>query len=163
MSVDHNGYIGPYIRVFETFEEKKVDYCATHNFPDTASFCPQCGSSKSQRYGNNRASVTAPDDWQGDYKKNSEEADFSDYLQQVMIIDTDKSTEISLFIPNGSYKELNIPRVDGGKYSIEEVPFDDLDIPGSIEKFKKLFADEIAYLEQWFKIEIKYGYLGYCS
>jgi hypothetical protein len=38
-----------------------------------------------------------------------------------------------------------------------------LDVPATTEKFKELFAEELAYLKQWFEVEVKFGYVSWCS
>ena len=165
MGVDHNAYIGPYLRVTETVTEQKQDKCADHDFPADASFCPKCGTKKNDRIRTFEAS-NVPDGWEEDYKK----GDFHDYLVHTSFMSSpdieekdSKRTRTYLYMPNRYYDELKIPRVDGGKYSEEEVPFDDLDVPGITIKFLELFADEIEYLRQWFEVEVKFGYIGYCS
>lgn len=164
MGVDHNAYIGPYLRVTETVVKKKGDYCEDHNRGDSP-HCPQCGRSKTNRtfdYEENGA----PDNWQEEYKKDGKDVCFYDYLCSTSFMsspDIIGGKRTYLYIPNRFYKELEIPRVEGGKYSEEEVPFDTLDVPGTLKKFESLFKDEIAYLKQWFEVEAKFGYIAYCS
>lgn len=160
MGVDHNAYIGPYVRVTETVEKKQGDYCEDHNRGDSP-HCPQCGRSKADRkysYEDNGA----PDDWEEEYSKGS----FYDYLSSTSFMsspDIIKGKRTYIYLPNLYYKELNIPKIEGGKYSEEEVPFDELDVAGTIKKFKTLFKDELAYLKKWFEVEVKFGYVSYCS
>jgi len=164
MGVDHNAYIGPYLRVTETVKKVQIDHCKNHDRGD-ATYCPECGLSKQQRRETQECS-DAPDDWETEYKKNGKEADFNDYLCSTSFMsspDIIKGKRTYLYTPNRYYEELNIPDIDGDKYSEEEVPFDEIDVPGTIKKFKKLFKDEIAYLEQWFEVEVKFGYISYCS
>lgn len=163
MGVDHNGYIGPYVRVTATVMKRKVDYCESHN-RDNTTYCPTCGRGQNARF------VTidyegAPDDWQENYK-NGANGTFSDYLFSTSHMsppDIVKNKRIYLYLPNRYYDELNLPHIEGGKYSEEEVPFDDLNVQEITKKFKELYKDEIEYLKQWFDVEVKFGYIGYCS
>jgi hypothetical protein len=160
MGVDHNAYIGPYLRVTQTVTKGQGDYCKDHNRGDAA-FCPQCGKSKKDRYYTFEDNG-APNNWQEEYEKGS----FYDYLTSTSFMgspDLVDGKRTHLYLPNRYYKELNIPSIDGGKYSKEEVPFDEIDVPGTLKTFKKLFKDEIAYLEKWFEVEVKFGYVSYCS
>jgi len=68
-----------------------------------------------------------------------------------------------LHLPNRYYAEIGIPKIDGGKYSQEDIPFDDLNGPVITQRFLEKFKDEIAYLKQWFEVEVKFGYVAYCS
>lgn len=161
MGVDHNAYIGPYLRVTEVVEKQKIDRCETHDRGDSP-YCPKCGRRIIDRYETIETN-NAPDNWQEDYVKNG--ACFYDYLSSTSFIsapDVIDGKRTYLYLPNRYYKELKIPRIEGGMCS-EEVPFDELDVPGTIKKFKSLFKDEIKYLEQWFEVETKFGYVSYCS
>jgi hypothetical protein len=160
MGIDHNAYIGPYLRVTGTVEKREVDYCADHNRGDAA-YCPQCGKSKKDRIsvkeGNN-----APGDWQGEYPK----GEFYNYLSSTAHYsdpDIKDGKRTYIYIPNRYYKEMSIPSIEGGKYSEEEVDLEALNVAEMKKKFTKLFKDEIAYLKQWFEVEIKFGYISYCS
>jgi hypothetical protein len=160
MGVDHNAYIGPYLRVTETVKKRQIDYCAEHNRKDSA-YCPKCGRSTKDRIYTHEGG-DAPDNWEEDYKKGN----FYDYLTSTSIMsgpDTIKGKKTYIYLPNRYYKELNIPSIEGGKYSEEEVPFDEMDVSGTIKKFKSLFKDEIEHLKQWFEVEVKFGYISYCS
>ena len=160
MGVDHNAYIGPYLRVTMMVEKRKIDHCEKHNRGDSA-YCPKCGLSKKDRF-EVQEGTNAPDDWEESYKK----GDFNDFLTSTSFMsapDIVKGKQTYIYLPNGCYGELGIPNIDGGKYSEEEVPFDELDVPGTIKKFKTLVKDEIKYLEQWFEVEVKFGYISYCS
>jgi hypothetical protein len=160
MGVDHNAYIGPYLRVTATMQKIEIDYCAEHDRGDAA-YCPKCGKSKKDRIYKTEGD-NAPDDWESEYKK----GDFHDYLTSTSFMgdpDTIDGKKTYIYLPNRYYDELKIPRIDGGKYSEEEVPFDELDVPGTIKKFKSLFKDEIEHLKQWFEVEVKFGYISYCS
>lgn len=164
MGVDHNAYIGPYLRVTETVEKIKIDRCKDHQRGD-APYCPQCGKSAIDRYETIETN-NAPDNWQEEYVKDGKEVSFYDYLCSTSYMsapDIIDGKRTYLYTPNRFYDELNIPRIEGGKYSEEEVPFDELDIPGTLKKFKSLFKDEIEYLKQWFEVEVKFGYISYCS
>jgi hypothetical protein len=160
MGVDHNAYIGPYLRVTETVEKKEVDLCAEHNRKD-APYCPECGRSKKDQiytYDDN----DAPNNWRVNYIKNGKKCEFYDYLTSTSVMSNPhivKGKRTYIYLPNCYYEELEIPDID----SKEEVPFDDLDVQGITKKFCKLFKDEINYLEQWFEVEAKFGYVSWCS
>ncbi len=165
MGVDHHAYIGPYVRVTQVVEKKTIDKCADHDFPADASFCPKCGRAKGIRLYTVEG-INAPDDWEEDYKQGT----FCDYLTSTSFMSppdvevvNGKRQRTHLYIPNRYFKELGLPHIDGGKYSEEEVPLDELDVREIVEKFKQLFADELGYLRQWFEVEVKFGYVGYCS
>jgi len=161
MGVDHNAYIGPYIRATETVKQKQIDYCSEHNRGD-ATYCPKCGKSIKDRiykfYGGE-----APDGWEVDYKKGH----FNDYLSSTSIMSRPNIIDgkrTYIYLPNRYYDELGIPDIEGNvMYSESEVPFGELDVPGTIKKFEKLFKEEIAHLKQWFEIEVKFGYITWCS
>ena len=160
MGINHNVHIGPYLRVTATMEKKEIDYCTQHE-RGNADYCPKCGRSKKDRIYKHE-SDNAPDDWESKYKK----GDFHDYLISTSFMsdpDTVKGKKTYIYLPNRHYEELNILNVDGGKYSEEEVSFDEIDVPGTIKKFKSLFKDEIEYLKQWFDVKVKFGYISYCS
>lgn len=160
MGVDHNAYIGPYLRVTETVEKRKIDRCEKHDRGDSP-YCPKCGRRTIDRYETIETN-NAPDDWKEEYSKGC----FYDYLTSTSFMsapDIVDGKRTYLYIPNRHYDELDIPSIEGGKYSEEEVPFDELDVPGTIKKFELLFKDEIAYLRQWFEVEAKFGYISYCS
>ncbi len=164
MGVDHNAYIGPYLRVTETVKKIKVDHCEKHNRGDSA-YCPKCGKSKKDRYETQEGNE-APDDWEYSYKKNGKEVEMTDYLCSTSYMsapDIVKGKRTYLYTPNRYYEELGIPSIDGGKYSEEEVDLEELDIKEMKKKFEELFKDEIAYLKQWFEVEVKFGYISYCS
>jgi hypothetical protein len=157
MGVDHNAYIGPYLRVTATMKKKKIDYCLQHE-RGNAEYCPQCGRSKNQRI-HEYESDGAPDDWEEKYKKGN----FNDYLTSTSVMsgpDTVKGKKTYIYLPNRYYEELHIPQIDGDS---EEVSFDTMDIPETISRFKALFKDEIKYLKQWFEVEVKFGYVSWCS
>jgi hypothetical protein len=160
MGVDHNAYIGPYLRVTATIQKIEIDYCAEHDRGDAA-YCPKCGRSEKDRICKSEGD-NAPDEWEENYK----EGGFYDYLSSTSMMsgpDTVKGKKTYIYLPNRYYKELGLPDIEGGKYSEEEVPFDELDVPGTIKKFKKLFKDEIKHLKQWFEVEVKFGYIAWCS
>lgn len=164
MGVDHNAYIGPYVRVTETVQKKKGDKCEKHDRGDAA-YCPKCGASKKDRYYDYEDNG-APDGWESDYKKNGKKVEFWDYLSTTCCMSSPevvKGKRTCLYVANRYHKELNIPDIDGGKYSEEEVPFDAMNVQATIDKFKLLFADELAYLEKWFEVEVKFGYVSWCS
>lgn len=164
MGVDHNAYIGPYLRVTETVKKIKVDHCEKHDRGDAA-YCPKCGKSKKDRYETQEGNE-APDNWEVNYKKNGKKVEFMDYLTNTSFMsnpDTVKGKRTYLYLPNRLYDELEIPSLEGGKYSEEEVDLEELDIKGMKAKFEELFADEIAYLRKWFVVEVKFGYISYCS
>lgn len=161
MGVDHNAYIGPYLRATIEVKKQTIDKCKDHNVPPDAEFCPKCGTSKNDRIriydGEN-----APDYWEGNYSK----GEFNDYFYSTSMIsapDIANGKRTYIYLPNRYYKELNIPRIEGEKYSEEEVAFDELDIPEIMRKFNELFKDEIEYIKQWFEVEVKFGYVSYCS
>lgn len=79
MSIDHNAYIGPYLRVTETVEKREIDRCAKHNFPPDAFYCPKCGCAKKDRYTKEEVS-NAPEWWNNRFKKEGKAAELSDYL-----------------------------------------------------------------------------------
>ena len=162
MGVDHNGYIGPYVRVIENHKKSLKDACADHNFPEDAEYCPKCGKHKSHRMVE-IVEGDAPKYWSGEYFKNGKKCEFWDYLSQAFSKNLKDNVSLSIYIPNRYWKELEIPRIEDGKYSEEEVSFEEFDMNWSIEKFKELFSDELTYISQWFKIEVKFGYIGYCS
>lgn len=99
MGVDHNAYIGPYLRVTATLETKTADYCDDHDRPADAEFCPKCGRSNKDR--------------------------------------------VRKYEDDGTPDELNIPEIT--------------------QKFTELFKEEIDYLKQWFGVEVKFGYIAWCS
>jgi hypothetical protein len=165
VGVDHNAYIGPYLRVTEAVREERTDRCKDHNFPQDAAFCPKCGTQKANRFFT-RVVNDAPDDWEQSFMKGGKTCDFMDYLMSTSCMsppDTKNGKRTYLYTPNCHYDQLKLPRIDGGKYSEEEVPFDKLDINGITQKFTELFAEEIAYLKQWFEVEVKFGYISWCS
>jgi hypothetical protein len=172
MSVDHNAYIGPYLRVTETLKKISIDDCAGHNFPEDASFCPKCGKSKKERIRIYLDNGT-PDDWNIGYKRKNEKktsGGLHDYLCSTFIMSPpiiqkvdDKMIRTEFYLPNRYYEELGIPKIDGSRYSKEEIPFDELDVKGITQKFLELYVEEIAYLKQWFEVEVKFGYISYCS
>jgi hypothetical protein len=169
MGVDHHSYIGPYLRVTEITKKEKVDSCESHNFPVDASFCPKCGNSKQSRYKVIEIN-DAPDDWEEEYVKNGKTCCFWDYLTSTSVMSgpdveekNGKRIRTYIYLPNQYFDELDLPKIDGGKYSEEEVPFDKLDIPELTRKFTDLYTDEIVYLKQWFEVEVKFGYIGWCS
>lgn len=167
MGVDHNAYIGPYLRVTEVVTKKKIDRCEKHNRPDDAVYCPKCGE-KNRFY--ETETDDAPDDWSYSYKKNGKKCEFNDYLYSTSFMSAPEVTvkngrrvRTYFYLPNRYHDEMGLPDIEGGKYSEEEVPFDELNIPATLEKFQELFKDEIAYLKQWFEVEVKFGYVSYCS
>ena len=110
----------------------------------------------------------APEGWEQEYKKDGKKppGGFWDYFSPTGTLgDSDeKNGKVTyIYLPNRYYEEMNIPSLEGGKYSEEEVPFDDLDIKGTTQKFLELFKDEIAHLKQWYEVEVKFGYIGWCS
>jgi len=169
MGVDHSAYIGPYVRVTEKVVQVKVDRCKGHDRPEDAPYCPKCGKSKSDRYTTTEQGP-APDGWEEDYKKGGKNSNFWDFLSSTSImsgpeVETRGKERVRtyIYLPNRYHKEMNLPDIVGGKYSEEEVPFDELDIKGTTEKFMELFADELTHLKQWFEVEIKFGYVSWCS
>lgn len=167
MGIDRNLYIGPYLRVREVVEQKTVDNCAGHNFPNDAIYCPQCGKHKNNRFVNFEKN-NAPNYWQERFEKNGESVNFDDYMvttscmadPTVEIIDG-KRVKIYIYYPNRSHEELNLPRIQDNDE--QNIPFDGLDIQGTLKKFKEIFSDEIAFLKQWFEVEIKFGFLSWYS
>lgn len=160
--VDHNAYIGPYLRVTETLEKRSEDSCADHNFPEDALFCPKCGKSKKDRI-RTYNDGPAPRGWQEEYPLGGKEVNFYDYMWPCLTKQEKPSTSTAIYLPNRYYDELGIPKIDGGKYSEEEVPFDTLNPQEITQKFTEKFKNEIAYLKQWFEVEVKFGYVAYCS
>ena len=172
MGVGHNAYIGPYLRVTATIKDKIVDGCADHNFPDDAAYCPKCGKSRKDRMRKYEDDGTS-DDWEQNYQrkgKNKTNGGFWDYLtstSSMSVPDIEwgdgKKTRTYIYLPNRYYKEMGLPSIEGGKYSEEEVPFDELNIPEITQKFTEFFKEEIDYLKQWFGVEVKFGYIAWCS
>lgn len=153
MGVDYNAYIGPYLRVMVPVQVVETDFCAEHNRGDVA-YCPKCGRSKNFRIGKSEVNQALIRQYKG--------GDFYDYFystssgSQPPIIEG-KRTHI--YLPNKYWNELGIPRLSSRK----ELPLDEMDIRGMVEKFETLFKDEIIYLKQWFGVEVKFGYVSYCS
>ena len=44
-----------------------------------------------------------------------------------------------------------------------EIPESEMNSKEMVKKFKTLFADEIAYLSQWFEVKICFGLVSYYS
>ncbi len=162
MSVDHNAYIGPYLRVIDTIKEKTVDTCIYHNFPVDALYCPACGQRRELRM-KVCHSGNAPPYWEDNYVKDGKKVDFHDCMFSCLTKKGKENTSISIYLPNTYFDEIGIPMIDGGKYAEEEVSFDDLNAQDMTQKFVEKFKDEIAYLRQWFVVEVKFGYVAYCS
>jgi len=159
MSIEYNAYIGPYLRVTETVQEKKIDRCVEHNRGD-ATYCPTCGRSKKNRidtYEDNGA----PDNWEENYK----DGGFYDYLTLTSMSDqeTVNGKKTYIYLPNRYYDKLGLPSIAGENYYEGEVVFDELDVPKITKKFNELFKDEMKYLKQWFEVEVKFGYVRWCS
>jgi hypothetical protein len=163
MGVDHSAYIGPYLRVTEKLEKKSEDLCADHNRPEDALFCPKCGRSTKDRI-RTYDDGPAPRGWQEELPKDGKKVNLYDYLWPCFTKDVNKpGTSTAIYLPNRYYAEIGIPKIDGRKYSEEDVPFDDMNGPVITQKFLEKFKDEIAYLKQWFEVEVKFGYVAYCS
>ncbi len=173
MGFEHHAYIGPYLRVTETVQQVRQDQCVDHNRPDNAKFCPVCGEANRYKVVEDNG---APDDWGYGYKRKSEEKPTNgglfDYLCTTStscscrpnLIDKDgKKVRTYLHVPNRFYEDLGIPQIKGGKYSEEEVAFEDLNVSDSKEKFAEIFQEEIEYLKQWFEVELKFGYISWNS
>ena len=99
-----------------------------------------------------------PDGWEEEYTKGS----FYNYFV-ITYSYTVKNKRTYLYLPNCYEKELKIPHVEGGKYSEEEISFEEMDVTGITKKFETLFKDEIEYLKRWFTVEVKFGYIAWCS
>lgn len=166
MGLSNKTYIGPYVRATETFEKKRVDTCENHGFPAGASFCPTCGQGRSRRW-QLKESATAPLGWNEQYQKAGKKSLLSDYLcklpitysQRVQCAAADnKQFRTVIYVPNCRWQDLGLPPANGEE---GEWLLDDLDVAGSVQKFKEVFADELSYLAQWFQLEVHFGVLRY--
>ena len=165
MGVDYNAYIGPYVRATVEVQKKTIDRCEKHNFLAGMEFCPKCGTSKLTREQTYDADLTPPG-WVECFPK----GEIYNYLYSTSCMSSPdifqkdgKSYRTYIYLPNRYRKELNIPELSGGRYSESEIPFEELDVPNILVKFNELYKEEIAYMKQWFQIEIKFGYIAYCS
>lgn len=159
MGVDYNAYIGPYIRATHTVSEKRIDRCVGHDVPPDAVFCPQCGTRKANRFATVIES-SAPKRWEEKYSK----GEFCNFLHTTSCMSSPEivnGRQTYLYLPNRHHNELGIPEIDCRKE--QEISFEEYDIGATIERFKELFKDEIAYMSQWFLVEVKFGYISYCS
>ena len=168
MGVDHNAYIGPYLRVTEVVTKQQYDRCADCNRPDDVAYCPKCGRSKKDRIYAFEGGA-APDDWEQDYEKDGKKSkgysggglhlSSIDIMSPPNIEEKDgRRIRTYLYLPNGDFG-ADLPSIEGE----EEVPFDELDVSGITKKFTEFYKDEMKYIEQWFEVEVKFGYLGWCS
>lgn len=158
MGISRNAYVGPYVTAKIAVELKQVDYCEDHNFSPNMQFCPTCGRNKNNRIVNREVSKT-PEYWRCEYPK----GDFSNFMCSTSIM-TDAPTvdgfKTYVYLPNRYYDEIGIPSIEEGETVLD---FGEMNSKEMLEKFKTLFADEIAYLSQWFEVKICFGFVSYYS
>ena len=169
MGIDYNAYLGPYLRVKVEVKKVKVDCCEKHDVPPDAAFCPKCGTSKKDRITTQEQEV--PEHWAWEYKKKGKSVELNDYLSSTSHMtnppiqkDGDKRYRVYLYIPNRYWDELNVPRLGSrsGDYE-DEIELENLDMGKAKKDFAKLFKEEIDYIKQWHEVEVKFGYISYCS
>lgn len=166
MSIDNNSYIGPYLKVTVEIKTKLVDKCQDHDFPKNAKYCPVCGTPTLDRI------VEIIEDGMGWEHEPTNRITLVDWFYTTSSVcppetykKGGKEYQDYIYLPNKHRKKMGLPEIADDRYGDDcEVPFDNLDIPGCLTKFKELFKKPISMLEERYcKVEIKYGYVSYCS
>jgi hypothetical protein len=158
MGISRNAYVGPYLSAKIAVKKTEVDYCKSHNCSLDMDYCPKCGTHKQNRI-RILELIDAPDDWGIEYPK----GEFSNFMYSTSIM-TDATTidgfKTYTYLPNRYYDEIGIPSIEEGETVLD---FGEMNSKEMVKKFKTLFADEIAYLSQWFEVKICFGLVSYYS
>lgn len=151
MGINYNNYIGPYLKTTSNIAQKEIDLCSNHNVPKDAIFCPKCGRENNFRYTGVVVVIDEPEDL------------IENIHDDIYCVQSEDSilngTRTRLFLPNRYWDKLGVIEL----ITRQELSFDSIDIEKSKKMFLDLFDEHIKYLQQWSKVEVKYGYISYTN
>lgn len=151
--LDRHVYLGPYVQVTQQVTEVSTDPCKEHTISLGANFCSTCGRSIVGRFTVERR-IKAPAGWEENYPK----GEFANFLCGVFVRQR-SDEQMEVFLPNRHYTQLGLRDINDDGDST--YPIDSASIPTTVQKFHDLFKDELAYLQQWFKVEVLFGVVTY--
>lgn len=146
--------IGPYIKSTIPLFYESVDKCANHNVPENAKFCPECGLNVKFRCYEAKADNVS--DWLNKFSN----LQLGSFYEHFWLVDQPATLthRTYVYFPAGKYwNKLDVIDLDAYRH----ISYHGADIDGIVAAFKRLFADEIKFLQQFSEVEVDFGYVSF--